>query len=644
MSGHPATRQLPSSAFLGAAHRHWAAAALLLAGAGCALVVLGFKFWLLSTYATNTPYWDQWDAEGAHLFERWLRGELDLRALVDPHNEHRILLTRLLAIVLLELNGLWSPLLEMTVNAALHVGVVAVTIVLLARAAGKRSAVYLMLLATALLSVPYAWENTLSGFQSQFYFVLLFSVAAMWLLVVSPAASRGWWGGVAVAVLAYFSLASGVFALAAAAATMAIRCAVLRRVDAREAGGVALLLALFALGALLTPSPTYHAGLKATSLARFVEATAQVLAWPWGFSWLALARNVPLALFVARLLWLRPASSDPRWFLLVMAAWIGGQAVAIGYGRATDVGSSRYMDLFAIGVLANAAAAAALVLEFTRPAAAGARAVAVMVATPLLGVAWTVFVLAGLAHFYTAGRLPEKVAEKGTASLRQESNLLSYLHTGDRAAMAKLGWYDLPYPVADRLADILASSEVRRILPMHLRAQLVPQSVVRSGEAFTSGGVFPGTVACRCTSHGSFGAQGDAATGELRLRYAGWPASERSHVMALRVAGYPRRAGGIEVIQDGRTIPVGLAREPGERWDVVLVPVKPGPFEVRVVDTSPATWVAVGDPALSGRIEKYAGGLLWRWPYWIFAGLALLAAAWLVGMGRWMLVPPAASR
>ena len=51
--------------------------------------------------------------------ERVVLGSGDL---FTPHNEHRILFTRLLDLGVIWLNGGWSPLLQMTVNAFLHAG------------------------------------------------------------------------------------------------------------------------------------------------------------------------------------------------------------------------------------------------------------------------------------------------------------------------------------------------------------------------------------------------------------------------------------------------------------------------------------------------------------------------------------------
>ena len=65
----------------------------------CALVVIGAKCWMIGRYGNPTPFWDQWDAEGAVLYPRYLGGTYSLPISIAPH-EHRILMTRLWSLLL----------------------------------------------------------------------------------------------------------------------------------------------------------------------------------------------------------------------------------------------------------------------------------------------------------------------------------------------------------------------------------------------------------------------------------------------------------------------------------------------------------------------------------------------------------------
>ena len=60
--------------------------------------------------------------------------------LVSPHNEHRIALTRLYSLALLEANGQWDPRLQMTANALIAVGIAVFLGILLSHIFGSRRA------------------------------------------------------------------------------------------------------------------------------------------------------------------------------------------------------------------------------------------------------------------------------------------------------------------------------------------------------------------------------------------------------------------------------------------------------------------------------------------------------------------------
>lgn len=85
----------------------------------CALVVIGAKIWMIAQYGSPTPFWDQWDAEGAILYPKYFDGTLSFSDLIAPHSEHRILITRLWLLLLLELGGYWNPTLQMLANTAI---------------------------------------------------------------------------------------------------------------------------------------------------------------------------------------------------------------------------------------------------------------------------------------------------------------------------------------------------------------------------------------------------------------------------------------------------------------------------------------------------------------------------------------------
>lgn len=245
-----------------------------------AALLFGIKLWLIGMYSNVTPFWDQWDAEAEKLYKPFLEGTLGWAELFAPHNGHRIFTTRLLALGLLNINGIWNPLIQMVINAVLHITALGFSIALLTRLIGRNHLLALLVFSLVLFGVPYPWENMLAAFQSQFYFVLLFSVACLWLTITQNPLSTRWWGGVLCAVLAFFSLASGIFELATAALVSLVFYAFGLRKTNKQLLAVAIVTGLFMLGVALTPNLAKLGGPEATSVPQFLNALTAILGWP----------------------------------------------------------------------------------------------------------------------------------------------------------------------------------------------------------------------------------------------------------------------------------------------------------------------------------------------------------------------------
>src|SRR5260221_7214646 len=93
----------------------------LLQYASFALLLFGAKLWVIDSYGNATPFWDQWDAEAANLYYPYFNHTLTWKNMIASHNEHRIFTTRILALVLLQINKIWNPLLQRVANAVWHV-------------------------------------------------------------------------------------------------------------------------------------------------------------------------------------------------------------------------------------------------------------------------------------------------------------------------------------------------------------------------------------------------------------------------------------------------------------------------------------------------------------------------------------------
>jgi hypothetical protein len=594
----------------------WAGALQVLA---FAVALFGLKLWLIRSYANGTPYWDQWDAE-AELFKRLLSGDWAWDRWLAPHNEHRIFTTRLLAVALLWLNQLWSPMLEMVANAILHIAALVCLMWLFARAIGRFAMPVLLMFALVVFAVPFAWENTITGFQGQFYFLLLFSSLSIWLLITAPVLQGRWWLGVALAIAAFFSFASGAFAVYAAFAAQAIRLLLLRRTR-RDWGALLVLAVLAAAVTAGIPMVAQHTDLKAKSFAQFFHALLSGLAWPTLTrhpAFAALMRNLPWLIFVAGMMRRPPAAEDRRWFVVAIGIWVAGQTVAVAYGRADDVLVSRYLDLHSIGLLVNMAALLALTRGLVGRARMGAL---------ILSACWMFFFVNALVAQLDS--FLAQAAGKHESSLKQESNVRSYLLTHDLAAARALPFFALPYPDADRLTGLLGSPAIAPILPENLQFSFAPAAIeARGNPVFVPDGVYKSTPPCKgCGAMGSYGEAGDAATGEVLLHYDPPPPIGGGSTLRMPVAGYPSRSGRIELIQNGIAKELKLRSDPGEQWAKLHFQVEPGPFDIRVVDDSPTGWIAVGQPARGGRLDPLVDWLLARAERFVALGAVLASLA-----------------
>lgn len=449
------------------------------------VVLLVMKFQLIAFYGNATPYWDQWDAEAGLLYRPWLEGDYDWKLLFSPHNEHRILTTRLLALALLELGGqTWNPLLQMKVNAVLHVGAICVLLYFLSKVirGGYRTALFLF--AGALFSIPFGWENTLAGFQSQFYLLLLFSFVFLWAMSVLPCFSVRWWMGLIAGVLSVFTMASGALTMLAGGLILLIRRYWFGERRAVALSAIVLILGVSLLSVHYTPTNPGHVALKAESLFAFMKALVRIVAWPASeHGEGVLFIQVPLFLLIVQILW-RRTILGPRpaglVFILAMALWLYGQFASIAYGRAIGALSSRYLDLFAIGLILNFAALLFLRASVPRDSRRQRRHANSAI------LLWLAVVAFGFIK--TAPNLAEDLRFKAGTGAEQEKNLRAYLCSGDIIHLVKKPLQYIPYPDSNRLKTLLDNPAIRRILPSNINETLAERKVGSDGEPFCNTG------------------------------------------------------------------------------------------------------------------------------------------------------------
>jgi hypothetical protein len=448
-----------------------------------ALIVFGFKLALIGGYGHPIPFWDQWDAEAASLYKPYLESRLSLAELFDAHNEHRIMFTKLIALAELELAGVWDPVVQMIVNAALHSGFAAMLVALLGASMDRRRRVMLAAATVVAFFVPFGWENLLAGFQSQFYLMQIFSVCAIALLISRQPFRGGWLAGLGLAVCAYFSLASGAFAALASAILCGLQIVTgSRGRDLRNAAGIGVLLAAAAAMVAFTPSIPGHAHLKAQGVVHFLDALFRVSIAPTPVAPLL---HIPLLMLAWRMMARPAAASRADWLILALGGWVFMQMVSLAYGRATGTTSSRYMDLLI--VLFPLDFAALMALMDSTSAGRAWRAVA----------AWAFVAVAGIAAVAPA-RAFAPLAEKHAQSVVQSANVRRFVETGDMAVLRGKPVMDLPYPDPERLAGLITDGSVRLTLHPEVTGSDRYQAELHS-LLFTAGALTGATAALRST-------------------------------------------------------------------------------------------------------------------------------------------------
>ncbi|WP_414663857.1 hypothetical protein [Horticoccus sp. 23ND18S-11] len=604
---------------------------LTFALAGCLfLLIVGAKWATFDRYGSPMPDWDQWDAEALQLLVPWYEKDHFLQHLFTPHNEHRVVLTKLQNLGLTVLNGQWDSRLEAATNALLHAAIAVAFWLCARRWVAVRWHTALFLLAFALFGFPLAWQNILGGFHSQQFWLLGLSFGAIVTLPFARTGSGRWWFGLGCAILVLGSMGSGM--LASAVVFMVVAWRLLRRETTLRAAWLTLLLtaALVAIGLITRVEVDYHQKLKATTVHDFVFSCLRSLEWPlrdrdWAgaivwLPWVIAAwrvtrapRDQPDAAGVSPS---PPAGSQTGQVIVALGGWVLVQIVATAYARGAgaDYPASRYMDTLAFGAMANGAALAWL-LSIAR----GEGDTAPRLARYAVALAWLIAVGLGLRAILEIN-LRYELPDARKYYNKAEGHMRRYLATNDRKQLAHP---DIPFPSADGLVDRLARPSLRALMPLPVRAPLTMARATAAtpslAETFRANtaidvdiehpprlGLSPATPPLDyTTTHGSFAPAGDGgtATGTWRSEpltapIGGWLKFETAGDLGVPGAGVSLR---LLDPQTGRVLSeVAPTKRPGDTWRAAYVRAPHGPFVIAANDESSRAWLAFSPPVEMG--------------------------------------------
>lgn len=585
------------------------------------LLVLGARLWLVQTHSTPLPFWDQWDGEGAVLIKPWLEGHLRFSVFFVPHNEHRIVLTRLLALGLFIVNGQWDAQLEMAVNAVLCAATAGAIAFAAQRIFPARQQLAIGALVGLLFVLPFAWENTLAGFQSQFYFLLIFSLVALWGFCICAPLSVGWWIGITAAALACLSMSSGFLVAAAFLGLFVFRFFLRRERWNRAEAALALFsLVLLAIGLTTRVTVPLHAALQADSIRAFLVTFGRSLAWPLiGSPWFAIPLQMPLLILAfrygvaARGTFVIPRSR-PLELLLATGLWVWLQTAAIAFARGGSglPPASRYQDLLALGLLLNFLCLAFLLWQ--SEAAALKHRISFRL---ILAGAWIFLCAVGLIRL-TIQNFQSDLPERRRLLLAEVENVRGYLATGDfDRYLAGKPLMEIPYPVPETLAGYLSDPVLRRVLPYNVREALPlesAQATTPAEQPFLEN-AYP---------------DGLEKLG-FRSVWGSWRAEDRAEKrrwdgVIRPTAGLPYLCFAIAGELDGRGLSLRLRKATDKNakalavadhslgrniwWDGFVPLPGPGPLAIVAKDHHPSGWFAFAAPTEVGRLSYWAQRLL----------------------------------
>jgi hypothetical protein len=304
----------------------------------------------IGLYGVDVPFWDQWDAQASDLFLPIVRGDFKVSRLFAQHNEHRIFFTRIFSISLFKILGYWNTVFEMQVQSmipAITAGLISYWFSL------KRSSLFISVGIAFYFAAPLGTENLFLGMESNFYFMILFSLLA---IVSYSKIEEGYFYfflTLFFSISAYFTLSSGAI-VSMVITFFCILKLVLKQGRSSKANIlVSILFLIIFLIEILTIVPVPgHQGLRANRPDTFFRGLQIYLAWPFfkSISLGFLFHVVGLSSLVYIVFKKKEKLKEPAFLsFFAFLVWIYAQILVLVYARGGDGNSTdianRYLDI-----------------------------------------------------------------------------------------------------------------------------------------------------------------------------------------------------------------------------------------------------------------------------------------------------------
>lgn len=437
-----------------------------------ALIILVARWFVIARYGSSLPYWDQWGDEAGLLYRSWVSEHFDWRLLWRAHNEHRIFVSRVWALLLFSGNQeQWDPMVQAMANSAFIALSLAAAIAWCYRRFSRWEFLPVAVGIVAIAILPSGWGNTLVGFQSCFHFALVFSLLAIIRVATARAGTATIVIVVLASILALLSLAVGLLTVPVIAFVLAIRLYTgsLSALDVTKMS--APLVLIFLVGLYFMPDVQGLGAAKPSNAAVFLQAFAIAASWPFAAP-LGVLMWLPLVAWCCRTAKTRTASL-PDVAVAGVAAWALLICVGIAYSRGQQLVliESRYTDLVAFAAVANAY----FVVRCFNLSWPELRPVAKVLLASVVSAA----LLYGL-EAKSRSYLDEMREWSGRTQVAA-SNVSRFLRGDEQALKGKPQQY-IPVPAAseEELASLLRAPAIRQFLPFTLLDPVESQTIDRS--------------------------------------------------------------------------------------------------------------------------------------------------------------------
>lgn len=559
------------------------------------LVIVCARWAGIEAWASDTPFADEWDAEGVFLYPKLADGTLSAADFFHPANEHHIIFTHLLNSLLLYINGQWDPIVQMMASSSIMAFVYA----FLAYQISKRSPPILACGGTVvciLLGMPLASSaNSLAGYQSQVAFCLFFSVLAMagWTALPRPR-----WGRALLATTcAVFSMGPGLFTPLAALPIAAVMASKGNKIKPLLPYMVPSAIFLPVV-AIITPKVATHANIGATSVAQFMEVCARGLAWPNTLTpILCIPANIPILILIYQHLRSREPLGHASTWAILLTSWGAAAAAAMALTRGNHFQlspgagvPSRYADFFALSTLGNGVALTILYIRAIKPTWVHRTALA----------AWSVLFLFGWF----------RLTASAYAALEWMNAEQFYIRTKAVHAVAyqgQSGHPRQPHPDADIIRQVVSDKRLEAILPPSIRRPIGINWPMQSTAT-----PFLTKKAAECAPYGvypvwsSFEAIGGPhRTGEAvsasfhTTKYA-------VELNLLVIPPFGEAAMSFLNEKSGIEYPLHIQEPMPQDWQTVWLRIPPGDYKLQVRNSNPKGFIGFTEPRELGPLSYWA--------------------------------------